>query len=130
MREWSEQLVKGARALGRDLESLPRYKEWMVEAGFVDVQEIWAPTPIGPWPDVPKFKRAGQFMQLDLIPGLEELSMKVMRGQGIPPARIKDMVNEVRAALLKPHVHAYVPGYAPPPACPVPHANRRVDLRL
>jgi hypothetical protein len=37
--QWYENIVEGASVMGKDLEISKKYKTWMEEAGFVNVEE-------------------------------------------------------------------------------------------
>lgn len=54
----------------------PRHlKQWMEDAGFVDVQEHVLKIPIGPWPKDLRLKQIGLFEQVNMTQGVNALSV-------------------------------------------------------
>jgi hypothetical protein len=48
--------------MGLDWYKAAKYKAWLEEAGFVDVQEMHFAWPINTWPKNPHLKRLGIWM--------------------------------------------------------------------
>ncbi|KAK1820523.1 hypothetical protein LTR12_005111 [Friedmanniomyces endolithicus] len=70
---WGELLCAAARNLGRPMGSdvSESYKEWMREAGFVDIQTKMFMWPINSWPKDPYWKELGRWNQVNILEGLE-----------------------------------------------------------
>lgn len=81
---WGQALIAGsAIALGRDVEVAPRYRQWLREAGFVDVEERRVLWPAGPWSDNPMLKLAGAYMRRNLSDGAFLATWKALRASGL-----------------------------------------------
>lgn len=45
IQKWSELVLQAGDAIGRDFRAVAKYKQWLLEAGFVDVKEEIIPCP-------------------------------------------------------------------------------------
>lgn len=70
-RKWSILLQEGFAAGGHALNTALYYKDWLKDAGFVDVVEVKEKWPINTWARDPKYKQVGKYLALhSLQPGL------------------------------------------------------------
>jgi hypothetical protein len=108
--------MAGGAALGKDFTRARRYKEMLEEIGFVDVVEKRTQFPIGTWALGEKMKTLGAWMRMDLLAGLQAMSMAIMtRGLGMAPEEVEaDLVN-IKAEIESNRLHAYFPVFVSPP---------------
>ncbi|POR34763.1 Uncharacterized protein TPAR_05033 [Tolypocladium paradoxum] len=67
--EWVDKLDAASKMHGKQLNVAKHHKQWMIDAGFEDVQEVCRPCaderplqiPIGPWAKDPALKELGRF---------------------------------------------------------------------
>ncbi|ORY68863.1 S-adenosyl-L-methionine-dependent methyltransferase [Pseudomassariella vexata] len=104
---WVKSIVQGAAAMGRDLKVAGKYKEWLLEAGFVDVEEIRFRFPYGTWPDDPRFKKIGAFCRQNMIEGARAIGWKMLTGRGLTAQEIEQLTENAKAELMDPHKRFY-----------------------
>ncbi|PMD63054.1 S-adenosyl-L-methionine-dependent methyltransferase [Hyaloscypha bicolor E] len=105
---WSQRLMAGGAALGKDLTRGRRYKEILEEIGFVDVVEKRTQFPIGTWAMGRKNKTLGAWMRHDMLTGLQAMSMAIMtRGLGMASEEVDGHLVDVNAEIESNRVHAY-----------------------
>ncbi|KAI8649095.1 hypothetical protein NCS57_01445600 [Fusarium keratoplasticum] len=59
--EWVEKLDATSQVFGKRLNVAKYHKQWMIDAGFQDVEEREFRIPIGPWAKDPALKELGKF---------------------------------------------------------------------
>ena len=102
--------MAGGAALGKDLTRARRYKEIMEEVGFVDVVEKRTQFPIGTWAKGKKMKTLGAWMTMDMLKGLQAMSMAIMtRGLGMTSEEVEKHLVDVRLEIESNKLHAYFP---------------------
>ncbi|ORY70509.1 S-adenosyl-L-methionine-dependent methyltransferase, partial [Pseudomassariella vexata] len=82
LEKWCKLLNDAATGVGRDWGVARKCKNWLIEAGFVDVVEKQFCCPINPWPVDRKQKRIGQFTHTSPNHLVEAVSLKVLQ-QGL-----------------------------------------------
>lgn len=58
---WSKQLLRGAKKIGRPLDSAKHYKDELTRVGYVDIVEDTYKWPMNRWPRDRNFKELGMF---------------------------------------------------------------------
>ncbi|TKA41015.1 hypothetical protein B0A54_07928 [Friedmanniomyces endolithicus] len=109
---WGELLCAAARNLGRPMGSdvSESYKEWMREAGFVDIQTKMFMWPINSWPKDPYWKELGRWNQVNILEGLEGFCLALLtRGLGWRKEEVDVFVGRVGRDLRDRRIHAYFP---------------------
>ncbi|KAH7413371.1 S-adenosyl-L-methionine-dependent methyltransferase [Cadophora sp. MPI-SDFR-AT-0126] len=91
---WTQLIMEGTKRLGKDWTRVRRYREMMVEAGFVDVVERRFEWPVGTWARGRRMKMLGLWYREDLLAGL----------QGFTVALVK-----VREDIRSNKIHVYIP---------------------
>lgn len=85
----------------------PRLKGWMKDAGFVNVTEQVFRIPIGPWPANRDFKRIGEWNRLQLLEGMEAMSIYLLVNVlGWQMDELKVFLAQVRNDLMDRGIHA------------------------
>ncbi|KAL1840006.1 hypothetical protein VTJ49DRAFT_923 [Mycothermus thermophilus] len=65
-KEWIQKIDQASRQYGKVLNVAKHHKQWMIEAGFENVEEKVVRIPIGPWAKDPALKELGRFEQLHM----------------------------------------------------------------
>ncbi|KAF2644473.1 S-adenosyl-L-methionine-dependent methyltransferase [Massarina eburnea CBS 473.64] len=98
----------GDKHTGMTFRTIEFMKDYMVNAGFVDVVEkkfIW---PIGPWPKDPHLKDLGRWGERNWVDGVEGWVMALYtRLLGWTYAQVQDFVKEFRAVIKDRKNHHY-----------------------
>jgi hypothetical protein len=95
------------RATGRELNIYYKLKEWMIDAGFEDVQQFIYLLPYLPWPRDPYIKEAGKYQAVMAQRAVESYGLRLytqVLGWGAEPARIFQAM--VKKRLNNKHMHA------------------------
>ncbi|KAJ0299082.1 uncharacterized protein N0V96_007059 [Colletotrichum fioriniae] len=59
-KEWVTKLDEASKMYGKQINVARHHKQWMIDAGFEDVQELVYRIPIGPWAKDPALKELGR----------------------------------------------------------------------
>ncbi|KAI1840746.1 hypothetical protein JX265_012969 [Neoarthrinium moseri] len=108
LQQWGVGLINGAAAMGRDIQKGKKWRQWLIEAGFVDVEEHPVQFPVSGWPDDPKFKLAGSYMARNISDNLKGLSWKMLGGMGMAPDEIESFLERVKVDVLTRSLKAYL----------------------
>jgi SAM-dependent methyltransferase len=112
-KHWMGLVMDAAKALGKDWNQVPKYKEYLERVGFVDVVEHRFDIPLGTWATGEKNKTLGVWGRENLLQGLGAVSMAVLtRGLGMSTADIELLLVDVRNDLNKTgreSLHLYAP---------------------
>ncbi|KAI8209730.1 Secondary metabolism regulator LAE1 [Colletotrichum sp. SAR 10_76] len=60
-KEWVTKLDDASKTYGKQINVARFHKQWMIDAGFEDVQELVYRIPIGPWAKDPALKELGRY---------------------------------------------------------------------
>ncbi|ROW04808.1 hypothetical protein VMCG_04782 [Cytospora schulzeri] len=102
-------LDRAMTAIGKDLKVARNYKQWLVEAGFVDVVEEVAPGPGNPWPTDPRAQEIGRWSMTNQYKGLRGMCWKVLRHYGMEADEIEDIVRLALNDIRDTRIHFYWP---------------------
>lgn len=98
----------GETHTGMSFRTIEHMKEYMQEAGFVDVVEHRFVWPIGPWPKDPKLKDLGRWGERNWTDGIEGWVMALYtRILGWSYAQVKEWVREFRGVIKDRRNHYY-----------------------
>ena len=112
LQQWSAYFLDAAKAYGTALSSTPEMKGRMEETGFVDVQQYILKLPIGPWPKNKQLKRVGAFELVNMVDGVEALTMRLFsKGLGMPLEEIQILLMNIRKEAKNSKIHSYYPFY-------------------
>jgi hypothetical protein len=105
---FANQMVDGARMLGKDITHAPRYKSYVEAAGFVDVVEEHFQWPSNTWPKGKYHKTLGGLFNEDMVEGLSGIAMAVLtRAYKMTPEEVETLVGDVKKDLNNKAIHAY-----------------------
>jgi hypothetical protein len=112
VQQWSDLMLESANVFKRYADSASRYKEQMIEAGFVNVtQEIYK-WPMNRWPADPHYKELGSWCYQNIAGDLSGLSMALFtRGLGWTAEAVEVFLANVRRDMNSRSIHAWWPIY-------------------
>lgn len=106
---WCEQMMKLGRKRGLNFDNPFRYRQWVEEAGFVNVKEHAQILPISPWPKDPHLKQIGKWIQFSFGEGLEGFSLQMWLEQtGWTYQEYQVFLALVRKDIQNRKVHGYL----------------------
>lgn len=108
VKKWIELVVDGGAKFGRDFRAPLKYKQWMLEAGFVDVHEEQILVPVNVWPLDPAERRLGGWCSLDVQKGVKGTGKLLVAG-GMPAADIPGFMDDVCRSVTHQDMRAYLP---------------------
>ncbi|KAJ4406651.1 hypothetical protein N0V82_010074 [Gnomoniopsis sp. IMI 355080] len=108
---WAKLMFLGAAAVGRDFKVPKRYKQWLIDIGFVDVVEDVGPLPGNPWPSDPRWQDLGRWQMTNFYRGIRGMSWKLLRALDMAPAEIEDLIEKVKDDLTNWNLHFCFPIY-------------------
>ena len=122
---WEDEWTRGVQKIGLQGTCDPELvMQQMRDAGFINVNVQHFKMPIGPWPREPKLKQAGMFGLVNLLDGLQGLSVKIFTELlGYTREELEMLLLEARQDVLQKSVHSYYPVYVilgQRPAPPIP----------
>ncbi|KAH8655815.1 S-adenosyl-L-methionine-dependent methyltransferase [Xylariales sp. PMI_506] len=111
LKRWADLCAVGAAANGVDVHKAPRYKRWLLEAGFSEVREEQFKLPCTPWPTDPKARRVGLWMQANYLGGLRGVAFKMLRSAGMSQLEIEEFIAATREEVKHGNIRGYTPLY-------------------
>lgn len=99
-------------AIGADADVPRRYKRYMLEQGFEDVEEIVFKVPTSEWPKDKRLKKIGALERLNLLEGGEAFLLRGFTKEfGRSRAEMEVMLMRMRKELMANKFHSYVSFY-------------------
>lgn len=106
---WSEENMKLAMQQGLNHENPIKYRQWIEEAGFVNVQEHIKIHPISPWPKDKHLKQLGNWVQFSLGDGIESFSLMMwMEKTGLSIEECQKFLTQVKKDIHSNKIHGYL----------------------
>lgn len=107
---WHRLVNKGGLRMGRDFCACMRYKQQLIDVGFVDVHEVVLDIPSGTWTDGRQEKLA-KLMNIDAMVKRALISHRqyILAAGDIPPGEIEDFMRKVSEDCENPGVRWVVP---------------------
>ncbi|CAF3457233.1 unnamed protein product [Fusarium graminearum] len=110
--KWGDLMLEAADKFGAPLDSCLRYKQQLLDAGFVDVVETIYKWPTNPWPRDPKFKEMGLWNYENLGNGASGLSLALFtRALGWTAEQVEIFLVDVRRDMKNRAIHGWWPIY-------------------
>jgi hypothetical protein len=102
-------MTEAGRRTGRDFQKANVLKQYMEDAGFVDVQEEIYKVPIGIWANARKFKELGRYWLALFLVSVEPYSLALFTKElGYTVDETKILVAQVKRELVNPKLRLYV----------------------
>ncbi|KAI4594677.1 hypothetical protein KJ359_007770 [Pestalotiopsis sp. 9143b] len=109
--EWCQRVFNGAKRFGRDMFIARRYKQLLLDTGFVDVAEKILLAPNKPWPEDPRERRIGQYMQANSLEMIDGVSAKIFQADGMSTEEVESLVSKCRESFQSKELHLYTRMY-------------------
>ena len=107
--QWGQEMLKGGQIIGKPFDNPYRYKAWMEEAGFTNVQEIMFPLPVNSWPKDPRMKQIGLWEMVNCLQGLQGFCLLLFTEVlGWSSEAVEDFLTQVRKDLQNRKIHSYM----------------------
>ncbi|KAF3913568.1 hypothetical protein ABW20_dc0106072 [Dactylellina cionopaga] len=108
LRKWSSLFVEAGAKAGRSLVDAPKYKNYMQDVGFTEINEEIFRLPATPWPKDKHLKQVGAYHLASFLEALEGLSLRFFSAlHGMDPEEIQVMLVDVRKDLKNKSYHAH-----------------------
>lgn len=112
MMEISRQLIKAMNLMGRPpCSGTAQLREYLENAGFVDVQVFSIKQPLSNWPEDKKARDVGAMTLITLMSGIEAYAMAALtRALGMGQAEAEKLCEDALAAVTdtKNHIYNYL----------------------
>ncbi|RVX73473.1 hypothetical protein B0A52_03115 [Exophiala mesophila] len=104
--EWYNLLMEGCEKIGRTASPGQHLESWVRDAGFTNIHHKTFKLPLGAWPKDERMKRVGALNLLQLLEGLEGLTLALFtRALGWSTEAIHVYLAAVRKDAMKKSVH-------------------------
>ncbi|KAH6689653.1 S-adenosyl-L-methionine-dependent methyltransferase [Plectosphaerella plurivora] len=108
-KKWIDTLLASAAKVGREPVPGVKLKEWVTDAGFVNVREEVFRMPIGPWAKDRDMKQVGQINLVQILEGLEAFSLRLLCDvEGWSETEVTVLLANVRNELKSGAFHAQI----------------------
>ena len=105
---WGKTFFQASEKFGTPATSPKHLKAWMLDAGFIDVEEHILKLPVGLWPKDKRLKNIGLFEMVNMIEGLGSLSMMLFtRALKWSPEEVELFLMDVRKDVKDSKIHSY-----------------------
>lgn len=105
-----DNMKKGLESFGVDLLAMRKNQQFLLDTGFVHVQEVPRKVPIGVWPKGQKMKTIGLYNRSMIYDALSGVSIKPFKhGLKWPQEEIELYLVGVRKDLMDSSQHGYIP---------------------
>jgi hypothetical protein len=110
LERWVDLIMQATAKIGKDWTRVRKYKEYLEEAGFVDVVERKYTWPVGTWAKGKREKILGLWYREDLLSGLQGFTMALLtRALGMLTAEVEVLLAGVRDDIKSNKIHIYIP---------------------
>lgn len=105
---WGKTFFRASDEFGTPASSPRHLKGWMLDAGFIDVEEHILKLPVGLWPKNKRLKNIGLFEMVNMDEGLGSLSMMLFtRALKWTPQEVELFLTDVRKDVKDSRIHSY-----------------------
>lgn len=112
LQRWNDLLIAGASALGMDWMKATKYKQFMIDAGFKDVQEVSLAWATNTWPRGKHHKLLGAWNHQNYLDGIQGFTMRVLnKGLGMTVEEVDLLLVGAKKCLADKKIHCYTPVY-------------------
>ncbi|EOD50701.1 Sam dependent methyltransferase [Neofusicoccum parvum] len=106
--EWAALFIEASERFGKSFMVVENMKQEIVDAGFVEVEEVRFKVPLGPWPSDPRLKELGKWDLLYCYQGCEGWALYLLTHvMGWKVEEVKALVARYKEALRDPKLHSY-----------------------
>jgi hypothetical protein len=108
LERWIKLCMKFAKEKGADWTCASQYKNYLHDAGFVNIQEVHYKWPIGYWSTDEELKEIGTWSKMNLDEALEAISMNLLTSCGMTSQEVELLLLDVRKDMKRKDIHAYI----------------------
>lgn len=109
LQRWNTLLLEGIQKMGRSATEALQCKNWMAEAGFVNIGEKKFAVPMNPWAKGRDQKTVGAMQMANNLEGVDGITMTVFtRSLGWAPADVEQLLVDVKRDMQDRNIHAYI----------------------
>ncbi|KAI1257796.1 hypothetical protein MGN70_000840 [Eutypa lata] len=106
---WGRKITAACATLGIDARSSLKHNERLRNRGFIEVNDVNLPCPLGPWAKGQRQKRLGWMARKDLYDGIDGISKKLFLMMGDTPEEVDDFNEKCKDELMDPAIHICMP---------------------
>ncbi|EXJ65684.1 uncharacterized protein A1O5_11211 [Cladophialophora psammophila CBS 110553] len=109
LKNWVEEMNEGSKRFGKELKTANKLKNYMQDAGYIDVHEEIYKCPIGPWAKGKRYKELGTYYRAQFVDAVEPFTLAIFTrvlGYTIDQALVT--IERVKQDLINPNLHLYV----------------------
>ncbi|KAK6526638.1 hypothetical protein TWF694_005219 [Orbilia ellipsospora] len=105
---WNNLFVTAASKFGRSVVEAPLYKDYLRDAGFINIHEEVFKLPNSPWPKNKLLKEAGGYQMVNFLEALEGLSLRMFQAAyNMSVDEIHVLLAKVRSDIKNKSIHTY-----------------------
>ena len=106
---WGKACLEAGAKIGRPWNHAPKYRQWMEDIGFEDVNEKIFEVATSTWPRGRKAKELGMWFQADMMDVLGASKVLLTKVMGWAPETVDMLLVQARNDLKNRSIHAYMP---------------------
>lgn len=107
LERWFQLIVKAGLNSGRDMIKARYYKQYLQQAGYVDVVEQVFPSPGSPWPKDKKMKERGMWLGYIMLKAADSYK-NFLSYSGISSEEIDELTIQVKRDMKDIRIHWYI----------------------
>jgi len=108
----NELVAQASEKIGKPMNVAHLYKQWMIDAGFVDVVEKIYFLPTGTWPRERKLKEIGRIQMVQHHDAMEPICLALFtRVLKMPVEEVMQIISGVKAEIQSRKIHCYTKLY-------------------
>ncbi|KAH7030077.1 putative TAM domain methyltransferase [Macrophomina phaseolina] len=101
-------LRESSEKFGKPMDIARDQKQWIQDAGFVNVREDVYKAPLSPWPKDKKLKEIGKYNLIHVLDAIEAYSIALFtRVLGYKPEEVQVLLAKMREQYKNPELHIY-----------------------
>ncbi|KAH6617239.1 S-adenosyl-L-methionine-dependent methyltransferase, partial [Chaetomium tenue] len=109
LQRWNALLLRGIQMMGRSATEALRCKNYLAEAGFVNLGEKKFAVPMNPWAKGDDQKAVGAMQMANNFEGIDGITMTVFtRALGWAPADVEKLLVDVKNDFKDRSIHGYI----------------------
>jgi len=107
---YTTKIIEAAERYGKPVPVHSEYRQWIEDAGFVDIKEYFFKIPVNTWPKNKQLKEVGKYQLINYTEGYEGIGIGLFtRMLGWQPTEFQVLLARLRQELKDRTIHAYQP---------------------
>ena len=105
---WEVTLHEIASSMGVEFEVHLHLRDWLITAGFTNINQVTHKVPVGAWPKDKKLKQIGRYHQCHMLDaGFENYSIFIFTTGGWAIESVQVLLAKVKTEIRDPRIHTY-----------------------